>query len=206
MNYVLSILILIRYTTVRMASWKCDICGVELSLSSQFNHLKSLGHKARLLSFQSNSCKICKVKVTTSHISRHSRSRAHIAALSIVEEQQKKATLLLISMNDEIKARYSALDAFIVTDCTRYIQWACENPQKVSIHQSPRSVVYTVINNLYSAISCKDLTCAWWPSGFELPQGADTWCENLLYRAISDIAMAESILIAAKSELTFVSK
>ena len=106
----------------------------------------------------------------------------------------------------EEKAIDSTLDQFIVADCAHYVKWIRENPNNTTVYRNPRSVVYTVINNLYAAIACNDPTCAWWPQSFKLPTNARSWREDILHRSIGDVAMAESILLIAQSTLTFESK
>lgn len=196
-------------------SWKCDICGVLLSSSSQNKHLKSPGHLKRLTPPNGTDfCKICKVNITISNIARHKASRIHISALSMAEEQQKNiasthapiVSSASAAIAEEKKVIDSPLDRFIVEDVARYVGWMQENPRNTATYRNPRSVVYTVINNLYAAIACNDIKCAWWPKYFALPDGYRGWREDILHRSIGDVAMAESILIAARSELTFESK
>ncbi len=207
-----------------MANWKCDTCGVEVLAASRWAHLKSAGHQIRLLPSEDNSCSICKGKITLGHSARHNRSRGHIAALAIAEEQRTKEASLLTEENrqreilentvtitettieEKVVDPLSPLDRFIVTDCAEYVRWITENPKYACLYRNPRSVVYTIINNLYSAIACNDPTCAWWPKSFRLPENAKAWREDILHRSIGDVALAECIIIVAKSGLTFESK
>ena len=202
-------------STAKVMSWKCDTCGVVLALSSQFNHLKSSAHTKRLTPPEDDSCSICKVKITRSNMARHNRSRAHIASVTLAEEIRQKNILLqqlemieskAVKSDADQKEAELTLDEFVVADCARYIQWMQENTQHASVYHNPRSMVYTVINNLYAAIACKDPTCAWWPQSFKLPSNARSWREDILHRSIGDVAMAESILLIAQSALTFESK
>ena len=195
-----------------MATWKCDTCGVEISEASRWSHLKSSGHIKRLAPREDNSCIVCKGKVLTGHLARHNRSRAHISALALADEIRQKnirqqqpiesKTVESGASIPEEKVIELTLDEFIVFDCARYVQWLHENPQH-TIYRNPRSVVYTVINNLYAAIAGNDPTCAWWPQSFKLPSNARSWREDILHRSIGDVAMAEAILLIAQSSLTF---
>ena len=196
-------------------SWKCDTCGVSLSETSRLNHLNSSGHKMRLLPPDDHSCTICNGKITHRNKARHNRSRAHIAALTLTEEKNTSEPQEPPPINNttqsnlfsaEITEADLTLDQFIIADCARYVKWMRDHPNNTTVYRNPRSVVYTVINNLYAAIACNDPTCAWWPQSFKLPANARTWREDILHRSIGDVAMAESVLLIAQSTLTFESK
>ena len=198
-----------------MATWKCNTCGVLVLETSRWSHVKSSGHIRRLAPPEDDSCLVCKGKVSTSHLARHNRSRAHIAALALTEEKNTPESQEPPHINNttqsnivsaEITETDLTLDQFIVADCARYVKWMQENPNNTTVYRNPRSVVYTVINNLYAAIACNDPTCAWWPQSFKLPANARSWREDILHRSIGDVAMAESILLIAQSTLTFESK
>ena len=203
-----------------MATWKCDTCGVEISAASRWSHVKSAGHIKRLAPCADDSCMVCKGKVSTGHLARHNRSRAHISALALAEEirqmniPQQQQTIESKTVESgasipnvpEEKAIDLTLDQFIVADCAHYVEWIRENPNNTTVYRNPRSVVYTVINNLYAAIACNNPTCAWWPQSFKFPANARSWREDILHRSIGDVAMAEAILLIAQSTLTFESK
>ena len=196
-------------------SWPCGTCGIRISSSSKSHHLQSAKHTNRLNGFDNSICDICNVTVTKSNKARHNRSRAHLAALTLTEEKNTPESQEPPAINNttqsnivsaEITEADLTLDQFVVADCARYVKWMHDHPNNTTVYRNPRSVVYTVINNLYAAIACNDPTCAWWPQSFKLPANARTWREDILHRSIGDVAMAESVLLITHSTLTFESQ
>lgn len=203
-------------------SWTCGTCEIVMSSSSRSKHLRSSRHADRLNGDTSSICDICKVKITHRNDARHNRSHGHLAALAraeeerkkealtralaLAEEQRNKEALVPVVTTEEKNETDLTLDEFIVADCARYVEWIQENPQHARVYRNPRSVVYTVIYNLYATLSCKNPTCPWWPESFTVPANATAWREDILHRSIGDVAMADSILIVAGSGLTFESR
>lgn len=187
-------------------SWKCGTCEVILALTSKSKHLQSLGHRERLDGEKEHVCKVCKVNITHSNISRHKSSHIHIAALAMTTAVTANVTVAHNATIADQKVSYSALDRFVIEDVARYIQWTRESSRNVETFRTPRLIVDRIINNLYGAIASRDMIARWWPRDLVFPVEVSTWRHDIMHNSISDVAMAESVLVAAASGLVFESR